>query len=454
MINIRKDDLPLLVILCGIVIYLNYIYLSKFYGVFWPIISGYDQYILSSLTVWGASDYLINPRNVFSHPGLAIFLLPLFFVNNVISYLVGSNCANFILGFILSVMYVIEGILIKRILTDYINLDSIVSSLLSLMFCSMGMCLLMSFTPDHFAFSQFFLVLYTYLLSKELSGKSNRRFMFLTKLCIFAITITNGIKIFIVDMLFQKSRNIKYIVSCIAVLSVSIIIALIFTKNFTQPTPTWDFYKSEYNASVNYCHFYTEESEIDGKCAKFNINNGASQEMQKQKDEFITTLHTNNAIHTIKTFYWLYYKRWMNNSESKWKAFIYNMFGESIILHHNSLNSFEVLYDNYSFRFLDVINYLIILLFFIGVLIGIKDKLLRTLFCFFSIDIIIHLACGFGIMEIYIYSPHYLFIIILTIGNLIKFLHKRWSKGSVILLTIFTLGCFINNIHEIVSYLL
>ena len=78
---------------------------------------------------------------------------------------------------------------------------------------------------------------------------------------------------------------------------------------------------------------------------------------------------------------------------------------------------------------------------------------MQLLLCFLSVDFFIHLVCCFGISEIYIYSPHYLFIFVISIGYLIK----RTSgllQGSLILTTTFmTFALYLNNISEIINYL-
>ena len=59
----------------------------------------------------------------------------------------------------------------------------------------------------------------------------------------------------------------------------------------------------------------------------------------------------------------------------------------------------------------NILNVLFIIMVICGIVLSIKTKLMQLLLCFLSLDIFIHLVCGFGITEIYIYSPHYLFIV-------------------------------------------
>ena len=119
----------------------------------------------------------------------------------------------------------------------------------------------------------------------------------------------------------------------------------------------------------------------------------------------------------------------------------------------NPLNKYEITYDSYSVIFLNIINISIIILFLSGVIIGFKTELMKLLLSLFSIDILIHIICGFGINEIYIYSPHYLFIITLAIGYACKSLLCNWNRISIFILLIITITCFINNMYKIFLYL-
>ena len=54
---VKKNELPLIVILFCVSLFTNTLYIKQFYGVFWPIVSGYDQFVLSTMTTWIDSNY-------------------------------------------------------------------------------------------------------------------------------------------------------------------------------------------------------------------------------------------------------------------------------------------------------------------------------------------------------------------------------------------------------------
>lgn len=412
---IKKDEIALAALLLVIIFVINMLYIRKYYGVNWPIISGYDQFLQSTITSWEQSKYL-NPNSMtlYSHPGFGLLMAPLYAINNLLSYLTGCNCANFLLSFTLIIMFIIETILLKRILNEYIGLNIYQSLILSFFFSGMAYVLLMSFTPDHFAFSQFFLILYVYLWTKN--QRDNRKRLDIATLCIGCITITNGIKIILSKLLFEKEHLIKFLFLNTIVLISMILISIVVARNTAYPTNSdkLAYHKHKYETSGNYEHHYT---------------------------------------YKIKTIYWSY-KKWIKADASRVNGIINNMFGQSILFHSNSLNQDNVSMGYYPELWKNIMNVLIIVMVACGMVLSIKTKLMQLLLCFLSVDIFIHIICCFGISEIYIYSPHYLFIFVISIGYLIRHTYGV-IKGSIItIMMLMTFLIYLHNISEIIKYLI
>ena len=131
--KLRKDEIALSALLLVLTFVLNVLYIRKFYGVYCPLISGYDPYLLSTLTNWIHSPYL-NSNSIYSHPGFGIIMAPLSVLNYILSFIAGSNCADFVLAIILMTMFILETILIKRIINEYIGLKLALSLILSIFF--------------------------------------------------------------------------------------------------------------------------------------------------------------------------------------------------------------------------------------------------------------------------------------------------------------------------------
>ena len=78
---------------------------------------------------------------------------------------------------------------------------------------------------------------------------------------------------------------------------------------------------------------------------------------------------------------------------------------------------------------------------------------------FFAMDMALHLGLGFGINEIYIMSPHYLFVIPIAAAFLLKRLHGspsagRWRVAAVIAIASATLWCWAANTTLITRFIL
>ena len=412
--KLRKDEVALSAWLLVLTIVLNVLYIRKCNEVHWVAISGYDHFLQSTLTNWFHSRYLnSDTMSLYSHPGLGILMAPFSALNYIISSISGSNCANFVLAFIQMSMLITETILLKRIINEYIGLKLSLSLILSIFFSGMAYVLLMSFTPDHFAFSQFLLVLYVYLFTRNQQG--NRKMMCFITICTACVTITNGIKLMLSKLLFDRKQFKKCLFLNTIVLLSMISVSMFLTRNDTNSTDI-------------------------GK-------------MSNQEYEYKTSENTpNNYLEKIKPIYWSY-RNWFNTDVSRTNSFVNNMFGQSILFHANSLNKDNVTMEYYPELWKNIFNILFIIMVVCGIVISLKTKLMQLLLCFLSIDIFIHLACCFGISELYIYSPHYLFIFVISTGYLIKHavgLIKELIITTIVLMT-FTL--YIYNISEIINYL-
>ena len=412
--KLRKDEIALSAWLLVLTIVLNVLYIRKCNEVHWVAISGYDHFLQSTLTNWFHSRYLnSDTMSLYSHPGLGILMAPFSALNYIISSISGSNCANFVLAFIQMSMLITETILLKRIINEYIGLKLSLSLILSIFFSGMAYVLLMSFTPDHFAFSQFLLVLYVYLFTRNQQG--NRKMLCFITICTACVTITNGIKLMLSKLLFDRKQFKKCLFLNTIVLLSMISVSMFLTRNDTNSTDI-------------------------GK-------------MSNQEYEYKTSENTpNNYLEKIKPIYWSY-RNWFNTDVSRTNSFVNNMFGQSILFHANSLNKDNVTMEYYPELWKNIFNILFIIMVVCGIVISLKTKLMQLLLCFLSIDIFIHLACCFGISELYIYSPHYLFIFVISTGYLIKHavgLIKELIITTIVLMT-FTL--YIYNISEIINYL-
>ena len=67
-----------------------------------------------------------------------------------------------------------------------------------------------------------------------------------------------------------------------------------------------------------------------------------------------------------------------------------------------------------------VVEALLVVLFAAGVWAGRRNRFLWLVMSFFAFDVFIHIVLGFGINEVYIMGAHWLFVMPLAIGFLMK----------------------------------
>ncbi len=151
--------------------------------------------------------------------------------------------------------------------------------------------------------------------------------------------------------------------------------------------------------------------------------------------------------------------KWTDTTTSRWQTAIHNLFGESIQLHRDNLlkdvlRTRKVL-EHYRNPLQYLIEALLVGLFVAGIWCGRRSRLLWTAMSFFAFDMGIHLVLGFGINEIFIMSPHFLFVLPLATA----FVLRKASSGRLHRSLQICLGCmalylFVYNGSLIVKYLL
>jgi hypothetical protein len=100
-----------------------------------------------------------------------------------------------------------------------------------------------------------------------------------------------------------------------------------------------------------------------------------------------------------------------------------------------------------------VVEAIIMLLFVLGMWFARRSRFFWLAFSFFAFDMFIHLVLGFGINEIYIMSPHYLFIIPLGIAYLLKALKTKPHVALRLIVLALTVYLYIYNVALLVNKL-
>lgn len=123
------------------------------------------------------------------------------------------------------------------------------------------------------------------------------------------------------------------------------------------------------------------------------------------------------------------FMKWTDTTTPRLATCTENLFGEGIQLHEDYLLGDVLRNRPLVVPYRSIANYfveaVIILLFLAGIWYGRKSLLLWSAMSFFLMDMALHLGLGFGINEVYIMSPHYLFVIPIAIAFLLRGTAKR-----------------------------
>jgi hypothetical protein len=150
------------------------------------------------------------------------------------------------------------------------------------------------------------------------------------------------------------------------------------------------------------------------------------------------------------------FMRWTDISTSRPLSVRENLFGEAIQLHRDHLLG-DVLRSRPTIvGYRSVMNYLvelaIVVLFVLGIVAGWRSRLLWTVLAFFAADMVLHVGMGFGLNEIYIMAPHFIYAIPIAIG----FLFRRFTANATLQTAVASIAAFlwIYNGYLITSYLM
>ena len=136
------------------------------------------------------------------------------------------------------------------------------------------------------------------------------------------------------------------------------------------------------------------------------------------------------------------YLKWTDISTSRWHTIYENLLGETIQFHRRHFLEDTLvgrpLFVPYLSVFSYVIEALVVLLALAGVWVGRRSRFLWLCLSCLAIDMGIHLVLGFGINEVFIMAPHFLFILPIATGYLL-----RETRGHAIRLAVTALTAYL-----------
>ena len=396
---------------------LNAFFVYKMYGVLTPpgnaaklqrhifnyfYISGYDPITLVTVSSW------TDLYNVQRHPLLAFLISPLSLLNAGLTPLTGLNCALFITAALMAACAFYSLVFLRRTLTEVIGLGPLDANLLTTLFFSFGYVMVITFTPDHFGFSMCMLLIVLYVAGMRMKKRKIVPTWQMAVLYVFAtgITTTNSVKTVLMQLAVNGRKFFR---------PSNILVGIVVPS-----VALWMFCKFEYDTFV---------APIDKARHEARVKKRAAQKAQEEKmrrlyAEADSAMRARMAPKMKKKR--VVSKqgrplsnegmlRWSDVTTPRWPSLVENVFGEPLLFHRRHLLGDALrhrpVFVEYDIKANYFVEAAVVLLFLAGIACGIRSRLLWLALSWFGFDMALHLGLGFGINEVYIMSPHWLFVL-------------------------------------------
>ena len=429
--------LAIIVLLNGLFIYrMHDIFMQEGFGPYWKVferelhLSGYDPLTYLGVTYWD------TVYNVYRHPLLAYIIWPLYLINQGLTALLGVNCVQYLVALPLIFASLYSYIFIYRIHREVIQLRHYDATLLSAFYFSFAYIMLSVIVPDHFTISMFLLLITLYISGKCI--QKGRKFLWWQSALLFfitaGVTLSNGIKIFLSGFFVNLKSFFrpKYLLLGV-ILPAALLWGVAVTEYRTSVLPKE---KARQEAKA------AKKKKIEERIAQMTPEEKLAYEKKQEVREARQKLQAAKSGTPMKQYgFW----KWTDITTSRTQTIYENLFGETIQFHQEHFLEdtlvFRPVFVKYTWKLSYVIEGIILLLAIIGLWCGRRSRFLWLAMSYFAFDMFIHLILGFGINEIFIMAPHWLFVVPLAIGY--AFYSSKGNQHKVLQLSVLALTAYL-----------
>lgn len=465
----REERLPALIALI-VVMALNAITIMAYYDKFKVItdryfrlfvdnfhLSGYDPLTYSVVSNWTMA------YNIYRHPLLAWMMYVPYQFNHVLMQLTGINCVQFVVAAMLVFCSFYSFVFLYRIMREVIEVKAIDAFILSFLHLSFAYVMVASMAPDHFVMSMFMLVLTLYVCGKKMKrGKLLTRwqqivFFFLTA----GISLNNGIKTFLAALFTNRRKFFSLGRLLLTVVFPSALIWFVARQEYhIYEYPNW---KARQTAKKNRAAAHREKvmkavADTMPLAPVESINAAANRilkqeaaEKEKKRAKKPSVAHQGKPIKRGE--FW----DWTDATTSRWLTVVENLMGESIQLHQRWLLGDTLRGRPVIVHYRHIWNYIaegmLSLLILCGIWMGRRSRFMWMALSFFGFDMLLHLGAGFGINEIYIMSPHWMFAFPIAIAYLLRGAGGKVLCSLRMVVAVLAIYLFAHNGYYILSYM-
>ena len=403
-------------------------------------LSGYDPLTYMGVTDWDAV------YQVYRHPLLSFMIWPLWLINQALTWMLGVNCVQYLVAALLIFCSYYSYIFMYRIHREVIELQRWDATLLTAYFFSFAYILMSVIVPDHFTISMFLLLVTLYISGvcikkrREFKWWQSALFFYITA----GVTLSNGIKVFLSGF-FVNLRDFfrpKYL-----------LLAVILPAALLWGTATWEYRtyvlpKEKARAELKARLAEKEKARV----AKMTAEEKAQYDEKKAKREQRLKRQAAKSGKPMEDYGFL---KWTDISTSRWESTYENLFGESLQFHQDYLLEDTLVrrpvFVKYRWTLSYVVEGLILLLAIAGIWFGRKSRFLWLCLSCMAFDMFIHVGLGFGLNEVFIMTPHYMFVLPIATAFLFRDIQARWLRISVVVLMLYL---FIYNGYLLTDFLL
>jgi len=410
------------------------LFMQPGFGPYWKAferelhLSGYDPLTYLAVTDWDVV------YQVYRHPLLSFLIWPFWLLNQGLTALFGVNCVQYIVALPLMACSFYSYIFLYRIHREVIELERRDATLLTAYCFSFAYILLSVIVPDHFTISMFLLLITLYI--SGVCIKKGREFRWWQSAILFyitaGVTLSNGIKVFLSGF-FVNLRDFfrpKYL-----------LLAVILPAALLWATASWEYHqyvvpkeKSKEELKIK------KAEELKARVAQMSPKERERFEKKKAQREKVLR---HQAAKTGKPMEDHGFLKWTDISTSRWQSVYENLFGESVQFHQQHFLEDTLVHRpvfvTYDWVWSYVMEAIVVLLFMVGIWCGRRNRFLWLCLSCFGFDMFIHLVLGFGINEVFIMAPHWLFVLPIATAFLLRSIHTRWLRIPVLLMTIYLL---------------
>ena len=427
--------LGVIVLLNALFIYrMHDLFMQEGFGPYWKVferelhLSGYDP-----LTYLGVTDWDVVYQ-VYRHPLLSFMIWPLYLLNEGLTWLLGVNCVQYLVAFWLIVCSYYSYIFLYRIHREVIALSRWDATLLTAFYFSFAYILLSVIVPDHFTISMFLLLITLYISGvciqkgREFRWWQSAIFFYITA----GVTLSNGIKVFLSGF-FVNLKDFfrpKYL-----------LLAVVLPTVLLWGTAVWEYRTYVLPKEKARAEMKTRQEEaLQKQVAAMSPEDRKTFEAKQARRELRLKLQKEKAGQPMEDYGFL---KWTDISTSRWQSVYENLFGESLQFHRQHFLEDTLVGRPVFVKYDTVFNYiveaLILLLALAGIWVGRKRRFLWLCLSCFGFDMFIHLVLGFGLNEIFIMAPHFMFVLPIATAYLFKSVNWQWLRLAVVFLTIYLL---------------